>query len=226
MRKKLADAFLGIVFIVIGIIYVVYLATDHSFSIFFDGWWTLFIILPCVYSMISQGINIGNIIGAGIGVLLFLSVQDVIRYSDIWKFLVPAILILIGISIIIKPHSKKYHGEVYTSVDTSDNPTYTAVFGGQDPNYSGQEFKGAKVNAIFGGADLKLRDAIIKENCVIDISAVFGGADIYLPSNVKIIVNTTPIFGGVDTVFVSSTDVNAPVVTINCVCIFGGVDIK
>ncbi len=238
MRRKLANAFLGVVFIVIGICYIVNIAFDLNFTIFFDGWWTLFIIVPCIYNMIDNRINAGNIIGTLIGVVLFLEVQDIWDFSfSLWKLTIPIILIIIGLSIILGGtfRNRNCKTNTFTSTGTEQTyfhansetiPSYSAVFGGNEPNYEGQKFSGAKATSIFGGTGLKLRNAIIDHDCFIDVTNIFGGTDIYLPSNVKAIIRCNPILGGCDNKFVSSTDPNAPVVTINATCILGGIEIK
>ena len=226
MRKKLADLFLGIILILIGVLYIFKIATNSVFDIFFDGWWSLFIIIPCLYDMIKNKINTGNLIGAGIGVILLLSAQDYFESIDLWKLTVPAILILIGLSIIFR---KKNNPSYFYQKENCQNgkvPGYSAIFGGIEPNFNGLLFEGSKVTAVFGGVDLNLRNAIITKDCFIDVVATFGGVDIYLPSNVKVIVNSTPIFGGYDNSFISNTLPDAPIVTINASCIFGGMDIK
>jgi len=47
-----------------------------------------------------------------------------------------------------------------------------------------------------------------------------------LPKNVRVIVNSTPIFGGVENSFISEAADNAPTVLIRALSVFGGTDIK
>lgn len=117
----------------------------------------------------------------------------------------------------------------------SNNGTYhesrnvTAIFSGKTLNYNGRNFNGVALVAIFGGIDLDLRNAVITKDVIIDITAVFGGMDIYVPSNVHVVTNCTPILGGVDNKTVSPSMVNGrnvPTIYVNGACIFGGVDIK
>jgi hypothetical protein len=55
-------------------------------------------------------------------------------------------------------------------------PGYTAVFSGQDVRIT-DEFFGANLTAVFGGVDLDLREAVIKQDVVINGMVVFGGVD-------------------------------------------------
>ncbi len=47
-----------------------------KFALFFKGWWTLIIIIPCVVSIIRRGAGSGRIIGLVIGVILLLGSWD------------------------------------------------------------------------------------------------------------------------------------------------------
>ncbi len=111
----------------------------------------------------------------------------------------------------------------------SDNtyiPEINAIFSGQKKCYNNAIFKGANMNALFGGVELDLRTAIIPQNCVINCCAIFGGAEIMFPPNVNVIVHSTPIFGGVTNKTVASAYANAPTVEVRATCAFGGVDLK
>ena len=223
MRHKFANLFLGIVFITIGICYGLSNIFNWNFSIFFDGWWALFLIIPSAYDMINTKIRTGNIIVFLIGVWLLLSAQEYWDWN-LWQLFWPIILILIGLSIIFK--GKKFKNQSVVNTQHGKIPCFSAIFAGNTPNFVGQEFEGAIVTAIFGGAELNLRNSVISKDCVIECTAIFGGIDIMLPPNVKVIFNSNPVLGGCENKFISSTDVNAPTVTINSTCIFGGTDIS
>jgi len=225
MRNKLSNGILGLIFIVIGIGFLGNIFYDWNFSIFFDGWWTLFIIIPCIYSMVRSGVNTGNLIGLAVGVLLLINAQDFIESDNLRKAIWPVILILIGLSIIFKGFSS--HGFKNIKINNDGKlPDISAVFAGSKPNFDNLEFHGVNCSAIFGGVDLNLRRAIITEDCVINCNAIFGGIDIMLPDNVKVKVDALPILGGADNKFMSSPDINAPTVYINATCAFGGLEIK
>lgn len=224
MRRKLANLFLGIIFIVIGGCYALSVIFDWNFSIFFAGWWALILIVFSVYDMINTKIRTGNVIIFFIGIWLFLSARDIWDWN-LWKLFVPVLLILIGISIIFKDRGINIKNPSAVHSQNDKIPYYSAFLAGTTPNFVNQEFKGAKISAILGGADINLKNAIITENCYIECTAILGGIDIYLPSNVKVILNSNPVLGGCENKFISSPEVNAPIVTINSTCILGGIDI-
>lgn len=225
MRNKLSNVLIGLLFVAIGVIICGNILDFWDFNLFFDGWWTMFIIIPCLFSMIRHGVHTGSAIGLGVGIVLLLNRLHVLENLNLWKLIFPIIFIAIGISIIFRGITKKDYSQVTVAGD-GKRPEYSAVFGECVPNFSGTEFIGCCASAVFGAATLDLRTAIINSDCVIDTSSVFGGTDIYLPPNVKVKVSSTPIFGGVDDKTLSSANADAPTVYINATCVFGGTDIK
>lgn len=227
MRQKISNSIIGIIFVVLGIGFMGQIFDWWNFSIFFHGWWTLFIIIPCVVNLISCGFNVGNLIGIGIGVVLLLACQDVFDFSMAWKIIVPFFFVLIGLSIVFKSFFPK-HKQIpdFSSGENGPRHNATAIFGGSEPDYREAEFEGVKTTAIFGGVDLNLKTSKIEKDCQIDATCIFGGIDIIMPPYVKVKLLNTSVLGGVDNKFVSSQDPDAPTVTINATCIFGGIDIK
>ncbi len=226
MRNKISNGIWGLLFIAAGVGFLGNAYDWWDFNLFFRGWWTLFIIVPCAISIIRNGINPGAIIGLGVGVILLLNQQDIFRYVDLWKLLIPLILVAIGLSIIFRGTFNRYYAEQAKIHSKDGLPDYSAIFSGNTPDYNNQVFSGCNASAIFGGVELNLRNAIINEDCIINVSAVFGGVDIFVPSNVNVKVSATPIFGGVDNKTVPLNAANTPTIYINATCAFGGVDVK
>ena len=46
--NKISNLLWGCIFIVVGVIFGLNALNITSINIFFDGWWTLFIIVPCI----------------------------------------------------------------------------------------------------------------------------------------------------------------------------------
>ena len=100
--KKTSNIMWGIVLIIVGIIFGLNSLDIADINLFFDGWWTLFIIVPCFIDLFKEKNKTGNIIGLLIGILLLLACRDIISFEIIWKLAFPAILIILGLSIIFK----------------------------------------------------------------------------------------------------------------------------
>ena len=226
MNNK-SNIFWGLVLIIIGIILGGRALNIFEFDIFFKGWWTLFIIVPCTIGLIKDKNKTGSLIGIIIGVLLLLAARDVIDYSLMWKLFIPIVIIIIGLSIIFTNVFFKSDEEIFKKLsDKIGKDGLTAVFSGQDVKLDDQEFEGTSLTAIFGGINLDLRKSIIKEDVIINATAVFGGVEIYLPEDVKVIVKSNSFLGGVDNKKKMKDDKKLPTVYINSSCAFGGIDIK
>jgi len=227
MRNKFADVTWGIVFIIIGIFYAGDTFNLWHFKLFFDGWWTLFIIIPCLIGIVENGLSTGNAIGLTVGVLLLLSSQGIVNNRTISKLIVPAILILIGIKIIFRDSfNNSIKKSTNMNVKREGRLDYTAILSTQKETYPNDKFNGASILAILGGVELNLSDAMINEDIIIDSISIFGGVDIILPSNVNVKISSIPIFGGAANKARPCMNINAPTVYINATCIFGGLDSK
>ena len=200
-----------------------------NINIFFDGWWTLFIIVPCFIGLFIEREKTGNIIGLLIGTALLLACQDILNFEIIWKLAFPAILVIIGLSLIFKD---TINSEVNKEIKKlNENKTkdggYCATFSGQNLNFDGEKFSGTDLTAVFGGIKCDLRNAIIEDDVVINVSSIFGGTEIYIPEDVKVKVKSTSIFGGVDEKKKNKIEsAEAHTIYINATCLFGGAEIK
>lgn len=223
MKDSIGNKIVGAIFLAVGIIVGLNALDIVNVSLFFAGWWTLFIIIPCTVSMIKNGIKVSNSIWLLVGVLLFLSAQNIIEWYILQKLIVPIILVAIGMSIIFKDNFNK---KITKELGKNGLPEYAAVFSGQETNISGEKFIGAEINSVFGGYELNLKNAVIDEDVIINATSVFGGIEIFVPANVNVKVSSTPIFGGTSNKVQNQKGDNIPTIYVNSVCIFGGVDIK
>lgn len=218
----------GIVLVIIGVIVGLNALNITNINIFFNGWWTLFIIIPSLIGLLKEKDKTGNIIGLIIGVVLLLGVQNIIDFDLIWKLILPVIIIIVGLSLIFGNNlNKKINNEIKKiNNKKGKNEEYCSTFSEQKIDFDDEEFKGVSLTAVFGGITLDLRNAKINEDVVINTTSVFGGIDIYAPDNIKIKVKSTSIFGGVDNKKIKNDNEKEHIIYINASCIFGGVDIK
>lgn len=212
--RKLNSVIWGIIIIIVGVIFFGNNLEFWNVDIFFDGWWTLFIIIPSIYCLFKKE-WITSLLGLSIGVLLLLAAQDIIAWNMVGKSFIPIVLIIVGLSLIFKPHAK-------ISTNKKGQAEYIGVFSANE-NKITKEFSGASAIAVFGGVDLDLRNAKIKEDIVIDCVSVFGGIDILLPDDISVKTSGVPIFGGIENKHLGKDN---PTVYINYVCIFSSVEIK
>jgi len=224
--KKTGNILWGILLIAVGVILALNVFNITDIDIFFDGWWTLFIIVPCGIGLFTEREKTGNIIGVVIGVFLLLCCQEILSFSVLWKLLVPAIVVIVGVKLVFTGLFGNKANEMLKRLRLEGKQPRSgfAAFSGCDMNYDGEVFEGAELTAVFGGVKCDLRNAVIEKDCAIGVSAIFGGVDIFVPAGVNVKVNSNSIFGGVS----NKTAVcqHAPTIYVSGTCMFGGVEIK
>ena len=224
--KKSSSVIWGIVLIVAGAVFALNALNVTDIDIFFDGWWTLFIIVPCAVGLFTEREKLGNIIGLAIGVFLLLCCWDVVSFSILWKLLVPALIVIVGLKMVLNGLFGNKGNEILAKIkQEGGNPKVgCATFSGCELNYDGEVFEGAELTAVFGGVDCNLKNAIIEKDCGIQVSAIFGGIDILVPDHVNVKVSSNCIFGGISNK--TATHKDAPTIYVSGTCMFGGVEIK
>jgi predicted membrane protein len=197
-----------------------------EFELFFDGWWTLFIIVPSLAALIENKNKTDSIISLLIGIIFLLCARDILSWDMVWKLALPVILASMGIKIIISAFRKKKSHRIVKEikVDGEDLQKGIAVFSGTELNFDNAVFDGADLVACFGGVECDLRHAIIDKDCIIHACCVFGGIDIKVPDNVKVVNNASSIFGGIDVI--KSNNSATHTIYIDGICVFGGIDIQ
>ena len=225
--RKFSNIMWGLVLIALGVIIGLNSLGLTSIELFFDGWWTLFIIIPCFIGLITDKEKTGSIIGLIIGVLLLLGCQDIISFETFWKLLIPMLLVILGLSMVFKDMFNSKINRKISELNkySKSEKNVSAYFSGQKIAYSKEEFDGINMEAVFGGIKLDLREAIIKKDVVINARAIFGGIDILVPENINVVVSSSSMFGGVDNKREINQD-NKITIYVNGSSLFGGIDIK
>lgn len=292
--KKASNWLWGCVLVALGIILGINALELAHIDIFFPGWWTLFIIVPCAISLFTEKRKSGAIAGLVIGICLLLSCLGVLPFGLFWKLLLPVLLVFLGCVVIARgssngavvdkirqaeaKQSAKRHiveaevvdeetneetdnnGKEADETDSADNDDaddaddadesedrdtpkveeYWSTFSDQDINYGGKTFRGCRVDAVFGGADLDLRNAKIENEAIIRASSIFGGIIVYVPEDIKVEIASTSIFGGASDkrkkakakdqaeAKTAKKKVNnaGKTLYIDATCVFGGVEIR
>lgn len=260
--KKASGWLWGGVLMALGVILGINALEIANINIFFPGWWTLFIIVPCAIGMFTDEHKGGPMIGLVVGICLLLSCLGVLPFGTFWKLLLPGLLVVIGLAVIMRStrngdvadrikkaeaRERKKSGHIVMEGEVVDEDTkgekedveneeYWSTFSDQDVNYNGKTFTGCKVEAVFGGADIDLRGAKIKDEAVLKTSSLFGEIIVYVPDDVEVEVAATSIFGGVADKRKnvgkgkSSDDADKSskkkTLYIDATCVFGGVELR
>lgn len=222
--RNLSRILWGIVLIGIGLVIGLNTLEITNINIFFDGWWTLFIIIPCFIGLFDDDDKTGNLIGLCIGVALLLACQDIINFEIILKLIVPFILIVIGISLVFKETiHEKISEKVKENKGSLEN--VVATFADQKKVVEDEEFKGSNLDAAFGSIKLDLRKANIKEDATIKASSIFGEINILVSNDVNIELKSTPIFASITNKTRKNKE-NTKTIYVDAFSMFGGINIK
>ncbi len=218
----------GVILIAAGLLLGLNALGITNLDLFFDGWWTLFIIVPCAMGLLTDRDKTGSLIGLLVGVFLLLCCQDILRFDMLWKLLIPIIIVLLGLKMVFGALLDGKSSQVMKRLKESGAhvSSRTAVFSGDNMDFSGEVFQGVELTAIFGGLECDLRNAIVQSDCVIEANSVFGGIDIYVPRNINVKVTSNAIFGGVSNKTAYNQQPGCPTLYVRANCLFGGVDIK
>ncbi|MEG0894697.1 MAG: LiaF-related protein [Oscillospiraceae bacterium] len=207
-KRNVTPLILGACFILAGIGYVGSEFFNWDFTLFFDGWWTLFIIVPSIISIISNGpraFNIGTLL---VGGLLLLWELDLLPNVNLGKIIFSVIIIYIGVVFIInfirgaRPVNNNYgyaQPNTGTNSSTQTNNTYTAPNINQSNGFVGGDVNDfPNYNSILSGLDVHNNSKDLKGA---RISAILGGCEIDFRNaiiNQDITIYITAVMGGVD----------------------------
>ena len=231
--KKVKPIIWGLAIIALGVIFGGNALGIFNIDIFFKGWWTLFIIVPSFISLFTEKEKISNLTFLACGVILLLAAQEVFSYDVAWKVILAIVLVMIGLYIIFKnvfhtKNDKEVEKKIRDLKGKDDNAmdSLTAIFSGSDSAYNKETFSGANLVAVFGGAELDLRDAIFTKDTVINAFALFGGIEIMVPEDVQIKVKSGFMFGGISDDRKNTSNAGKSTIYIDAAGGFGGITIN
>lgn len=220
---KTRDLF-GLLLIVLGIGFLLDKLGIFNFNGIVGTWWPIAIIIIGLFQF-TRGYysRMNGIIITLIGVILQLWELRILSGSLAGLFW-PVVIIIIGISILY-PRRKRTGGVI----TTEDQVDYFCAFSGLETRNTSQNFTGGSITAIFGGSNIDLTSAKLSEyGAKLSCFAAFGGIDITVPKNWKVVTTGIPIFGGWGnkTHFIPDGNGTEKTIEINCICAFGGIEIK
>jgi hypothetical protein len=195
------------------------------------AWWPALLIAFGVVKLVDSGSNQGRafggvILGAG-GILLARNLGFIdISIRELW----PLILIGVGLMMMFErtwsPGPRTPDSSTISDSELHEN----AVFSGGKRHITTQDFRGGKVDAVFGGYELDFRKAGISgESAVLKVDAVFGGVEIRIPQGWNAVIQGGGFFGA----FTDETShpdpaayPNAKRFVVTGGAVFGGVNVK
>jgi len=182
-------------------------------------WWPVLVIVGGFLTFIANPRHWQiPLIVVVVGTALLLRTTGVV---DSLNVVVPAVLILIGLFVIL---GRARPGR---QVLDADRISSFNVFSGTEIASHSAEFKGGNIGALFGGAEIDLRDARLAPGAALDVFAAFGGVEIRVPDGWQVLTRGFPIFGGFENATVKERlGPEAPILEVHATILFGGMEIK
>ncbi|MBO7101278.1 MAG: hypothetical protein J6V98_04575 [Bacteroidales bacterium] len=223
----------GIAFLAFGIGWM--LELSNVIDINLDGWWTLFIIIPCFASLFGNKSKSGPLIGLGVGILLLLATRDIVPWFDFWKYVVCLVAVVWGLSLIFgqkngcsrKQSDRKTVDELkQINQDGRQIRQINVSFGKHLYEFSGQRFEGANVETSFGFTSLDLRGADMLDGAIVDVECSFGGMEIRVDKNICVKCAVESAFAGIECKSDTQPSEGIKTLYVKGNCSFGGIEIK
>ncbi|MFA0815361.1 MAG: hypothetical protein ACC608_06185 [Anaerofustis sp.] len=201
----------------------------------FRGWWTLFIIVPCLISMIEKGVQPGNIVGLVVGGALLLTTQDILGWDMIGKMVFPAILVAAGIALLVQYSRQPIKTDSSESSDFSRTDSlgeeasdlgvhHSVFFSERTVIYPDKEYTGASLSVSFGKITFDLTHALFVSDREVYVNALFGNVLLIVPAGVNVASSSSPMFGSIKNQTAYRQGV--PTLHIDASCIFANVTVQ
>lgn len=228
--KQAFKIIIALALIAAGVLWILSITNVISIHFSTKGWWTLFIIVPCLFGLVNDKDKIGPCIGIGWGVLLLLAARDVISWNVMWQIGLALMIIGFGLKMLFfKSCSINHNGVCDVETISRDGKNIRFIdtsFGKQDLSFAGEKFEGADVKTSFGGLKLDLTGADIDDGAFIDLNVGFAGVTIIVPDGLSVRIAVSSGFGGVQDNRRNKVTTGTPALIITGKVGFGGVEIR
>lgn len=219
--KSLTRIIMGLLIVAVGLSFLFTNLNILPFSVAIGDWWPMFIVAGGVIILLNDVKNyLWALLVIALGIIFQLNQFEIINVNP-WQLFWPAVIIVVGLSVMTSRSSAKQR------VAASEREDVTAILSGSETRVQSKDFKGSRVTAVCGGAMIDLREATIKKEATIDLFAFWGGIEIYVPAGVIVKDSTSAIMGGVENK-AGNGDVpeKAPILHIIGDIVMSGVEIK
>ena len=227
MKKNfLVRAFFGITIAALGGVLLLRnleIIKFDSWNVFWGTVWAVGLVLAgltTIFSSRRASLRVWGLLLITIGVSIGLGAYGVINIS-VWKIFWPVMLITIGLTVSVGSGGRKRSKK--SPADVSGNEKI-AIFYGEESRVKG-DYTGGSVTAIFGGVELDLRQAKIKDGTVIDVFTFCGGVNINMPDDVIVKNEVRGILGGSEDKTISKSSAKKTIY-LRGECILGGLEVK
>jgi hypothetical protein len=210
--------FFGLLIVAVGTVLLLDNAGVLDAGEIFGTWWPAVLVLAGILTFAANPRHwpVALII-TGIGVAFLLSNLDIV---DIGNIVIPAAIILVGLLVI-------FGRGLGSRTEAGDRVNSFNVFSGSEIASHSKQFQGGSISAVFGGAEVDLRDTVPAPDAALDVFAAFGGVEVTVPEGWNVVTRGLPLFGGIDNATAKeAVPADAPTLAVNATVLFGGLEIK
>lgn len=226
MKQNITRILFGITAILIAII--IFGNSFNFWNLSLNGWWTIFLIVPGISSIIKSGFTFFNTTLTLGGFILLLKKQEII-HSIPFELICAIILIFLGLNLILKP-TKNYNKanipfkENTVIINDNDISKAECTFSTLNITPEGYLAK-ARYNCSFGSLTVDFSKAIICDKCDMKINNAFGKVIINTYGKCRILVDGSQFLGSIIDNSMGRNNINLPTVYLRCNSSFGNVEI-
>ena len=227
MKKNfLVRAFFGVTIVALGGILLLRnleIIKFDSWNVFWGTVWAAGLVLAGLVTIVSSQRLLTRAWGLllmAAGVSVGLNAYGIIDVS-IWKLFWPVVLIAVGLMMVFSIGSANRKRAEKSGTDDNEK---VAIFYGEQSRVRG-DYTGGSLTAIFGGVDLDLRQANIKDGAIIDVFTFCGGININLPDDVIVKNEVRGVLGGSDDKTMSKPSAKKTIY-LRGECVLGGLETK
>jgi len=139
-----------------------------------------------------------------VGTAMTLQNLGIIHFQ--WRDLWPLALIWLGVAVIAKGIFRHRNpdgtdcgpGRRVELMEHGARIDASATMSGIVLKNDSQEFTGGEINAVMGAVEVDLRQAAIATEAVLHLSIIMGGVEIRVPREWSVVVNGSPVLGGIE----------------------------
>lgn len=192
----------------------------NGFDNLIGTWWPLFVIGAGILIFLNDTKSyLWALLVTGLGIGYLLDNFNIIDFNP-WQIFWPAVIIVVGLSILFR------HSGTQQRLTKEKSDDVSAILGGIDHINKSTDYKGGKVTAVLGGVKLDLRKAVIKDEATLDVFSLMGGVELFVPENVVVKSKAAVIMGGIENKAQTTSSKNSPLLYITGDIIMAGVEVK
>ncbi|MFC1633110.1 LiaF domain-containing protein [Patescibacteria group bacterium] len=230
--QKTGRIWIGIILLILGLAFLIdQTGLLSSYGVGF-GWmvgtfWPLILIVIGLFLVLRKSLT-GGFILLVLGFLF--QISELTSYS-FWALFWPIVIIAIGLSILLgrtrtakQKISERNNGSAKTDESTIDQQV---VFAGKEVTLTSKNFKGGSLQSTFGSLKLDLTKAkLARTGATLEINSTFGSIEVIVPENMPILSDGTPILGGWENKYNTTSTKKGPTLHISGQSVLGSVEIK